>query len=143
LLAEAVAHDLPVWFIDHFQFDNQPLLECFAMLAHTVGRYPTLRTGTLVAGQSYRNPALTAKIASTLQFLTGGRFILGDRGGLEGGRVSRLWLPVPAAKVRIEQLEDAVRIIKGLWSPGPVSFAGEHYQVTEAYNEPRADPRRP
>ncbi|CAA9558646.1 MAG: hypothetical protein AVDCRST_MAG18-889 [uncultured Thermomicrobiales bacterium] len=140
LLAEAVAHDLPVWFIDHFQFDSQPLLECFAMLAHTVGRYPTLRSGTLVAGQSYRNPALTAKIASTLQFLTGGRFILGIGAGWKEDEYHAYGYPYPSAKVRIEQLEDAVRIIKGLWGSGPVSFAGEHYRVMDAYNEPRADP---
>ncbi len=140
LLSEAVKHDLSVWFIDHFQFDSQPLLECFAMLAHTMGRYPTLRSGTLVAGQSYRNPALTAKIASTLQFLTGGRFVLGIGAGWKEDEYRAYGYQYPPAKVRIGELAEAVQIIKGLWGPGPFSFAGEHYQVTGAYNEPRTDP---
>src|SRR5205085_9250943 len=62
LLQAAAEHDLTAWFVDHFQIDDQFLLECFAFLAHTAGRYPGLSTGTLVLGQSYRNPALTAKI---------------------------------------------------------------------------------
>src|SRR5206468_3227236 len=45
LLQKATEHDFSIWMIDHFQFDSQPLLECFAMLAHIVGRYPTLRSG--------------------------------------------------------------------------------------------------
>jgi alkanesulfonate monooxygenase SsuD/methylene tetrahydromethanopterin reductase-like flavin-dependent oxidoreductase (luciferase family) len=110
------------------------------MLAHTAGRYPTLRSGTLVVGQSYRNPALTAKIASTLQFLTGGRFILGIGAGWKEDEYRAYGYPYPPAKVRIAQLDEAIRIIKALWGPGPVSFAGEHYSVAGAYNEPRADP---
>ncbi len=139
LLAEAVKHDLSIWFIDHFQFDDRPLLECFAMLAHTAGRFPTLRSGTLVTGQSYRNPALTAKIASTLQFLTDGRFILGLGAGWKEDEYRAYGYPYPSAKIRIAQLDEAVRIIKALWGPGPASFVGEHYRIDGAYNEPRTD----
>ncbi len=140
LLHEAVTHDLTTWFIDHFQFDSQPLLECFAMLAHTMGRYPTLRSGTLVAGQSYRNPALTAKIASSLQFLTDNKFILGIGAGWKEDEYRAYGYAYPSAKVRIAELAEAVQIIKGLWQPGPLTLAGEHYHVTGAYNEPRGEP---
>src|SRR5439155_1586609 len=58
LLQAAVEHDLTAWFVDHFQIDDQFLLECFAFLAHTAGRYPGLTTGTLVLGQAYRNRTL-------------------------------------------------------------------------------------
>ncbi len=77
LIQAAREHDLSCWVIDHFQMDQQPIMECLTFLAHHAGRAPGLRWGTLVLGQGYRNPALTAKIAVTLQFLTGGRFILG------------------------------------------------------------------
>src|SRR5438270_12628769 len=65
LLQAAVEHDLTAWFVDHFQIDDQFLLECFAFLAHTAGRYPGLRTGTLVLGQAYRDPPLTAQIPAS------------------------------------------------------------------------------
>jgi len=143
LLQKAVAHDFSIWMIDHFQFDSQPLLECFATLAHILGRYPTLRSGTLVVGQGYRNPALTAKIAATLQFLTQGKFILGIGAGWKEDEFRAYGYPYPSAKVRIAQLDEALQIIKGLWGPGPFSFTGEHYHVAEAYNEPRPEPAPP
>lgn len=140
LLNKAVEHNFSVWMIDHFQFGEQPLLECFATLAHLLGRYPTLRSGTLVVGQGYRNPALTAKIAATLQFLTEGKFILGIGAGWKEDEFRAYGYPYPSAKTRIAQLDEALRIIKGMWGPGPFSFTGEHYQVTEAFNEPRPEP---
>lgn len=81
ILAACAAHDLSAWVVDHLQFDDIPLMECLALLAHSAGRAPGVRFGTLVLGQGYRNPALTAKIAATLQFLTGGRFVLGIGAG--------------------------------------------------------------
>ncbi len=143
LLQKATVHDFSIWMIDHFQFDSQPLLECFVTLAHILGRYPMLRSGTLVVGQGYRNPALTAKIAATLQFLTGGKFILGIGAGWKEDEFRAYGYPYPSAKVRIAQLDEALRIIKGMWGPGPFSFAGEYYRVAEAYNEPRPDPTPP
>lgn len=139
LLAVASEHDLTAWFIDHFQFDNQFLLECIAMLAHTAGRFPGLRTGTLVLGQGYRNPALTAKIAATLQYLTG-NFILGIGAGWKEDEYRAYGYPFPPARERIEQLDEAVRIIKALWQAGPATFTGQHYQIANAYCEPRPTP---
>src|SRR4051794_39696434 len=143
LLAEAVARDLTVWFIDHLQFDDLPFLECFALLAHTIGRFPTLRSGTLVLGQGYRNPALTAKIAASLQFLTGGRYILGIGAGWKEDEYRAYGYNFPPARVRIGQLEDAVRICKLMWTGGPVSYQGEYYQINDAYCMPAADPPPP
>jgi alkanesulfonate monooxygenase SsuD/methylene tetrahydromethanopterin reductase-like flavin-dependent oxidoreductase (luciferase family) len=140
LLQAACEHNLTAWFVDHFQIDDQFLLECFAFLAHTAGRYPGLTTGTLVLGQSYRNPALTAKIAASLQYLTGGRFILGIGAGWKEDEYRAYGYPFPPARERIAQLDEAVRIVKALWGAAPVSFAGEHYRIADAYCEPRPDP---
>lgn len=140
LLEVAAAHDLSAWFVDHLQFERQPLLECFAFLAHTAGRWPQLRYGTLVLGQSYRNPALTAKIASSLQFLTGDRFILGIGAGWKEDEYRAYGYPYPPARVRIAQLDEAVRVLKALWHDEPANFAGTHYRIEAAYNEPRAAP---
>src|SRR4029077_9575482 len=129
LLAAATRHDLSCWVIDHFQFDNQTILECFAFLAWHAGRYPGLRWGNLVLGQGYPTPALTAKIAASLQFLTGGRFILGIGAGWKEDEYHSYGSPFPPARVRIEQLDEAVQIIKAMWQGGPATFTGQHYQI--------------
>src|SRR5205807_3013054 len=119
ILAAAREHDLSCWVIDHFQFDQEPIFECFAFLAYHAGQVPGLRWGTLVLGQGYRNPALTAKIAATLQFLTGGRFILGLGAGDSEVEHRAYGYPFPPARVRVSQLEEAATIIRALWRGGP------------------------
>jgi alkanesulfonate monooxygenase SsuD/methylene tetrahydromethanopterin reductase-like flavin-dependent oxidoreductase (luciferase family) len=65
----------------------------------------------------------------------------GGRGRLESGRVPGLRLRLPSAKIRLEQLEEAVVIVKRLWTePGPVSFQGQYYHISDAYCEPRPNP---
>ncbi len=98
LLTAAVEHDLSCWVIDHFQFDAQPILECYAFLAYHAGKFPSLRWGNLVLGQGYRNPALTAKIAASLQFLTGGRYILGIGAGWKEDDYRAYGYPFPSAR---------------------------------------------
>ena len=140
LLQAAAQHDLACWVIDHFQFDAQPILECFAFLAYHSGQHPGLRWGTLVLGQGYRNPGLTAKIAATLQFLTGGRFILGLGAGDAEVEHYAYGYPFPSARVRVEQLDEAAAIIRALWRGGPATFTGAHYHVENAYSIPAPDP---
>lgn len=140
LLDAAAAHDLSCWVIDHFQFDDQPILECFAFIAHLAGRRPGLRWGTLVLGQRYRNPALTAKIAATLQFLTGGRFILGLGAGDAAGEHHAYGYDFPSARARVAQLDEAARIIRALWRGGPATFTGTHYRIADASCIPAPDP---
>ena len=139
-LAEAARLGLTGWFVDHFQFGNRPYLECFAQLAHSAGRFPDLRVGTLVLGVGYRNPALVAKIAATLQLLTGGKLILGIGAGWKEDEYRAYGFPFPAASERIEQLDEAIRIIKALWTEPEVTFSGRHFTVTGAVCEPRPDP---
>ena len=64
LLAAATEHNLSCWVIDHFQFDTQPVLECYAFLASHAGNAPGLRWGNLVLGQGYLNPALPSSARS-------------------------------------------------------------------------------
>jgi alkanesulfonate monooxygenase SsuD/methylene tetrahydromethanopterin reductase-like flavin-dependent oxidoreductase (luciferase family) len=143
LLAAATEYDLSCWVIDHFQFDAQPVLECYAFLAYHAGKYPGLRWGNLVLGQGYRNPALTAKIAASLQFLTGGRYILGIGAGWKEDEYRAYGYDFPPARVRIGQLEDAVQICKLMWTGGPVSYTGEYYRIENAYCMPAPEPPPP
>ena len=140
LLAAAKEHDFSCWVIDHFQFDSQPILECFAFLAFHAGKAPGLRWGNLVLGQGYRNPALTAKIAATLQFLTGGRYILGIGAGWKEDEYRAYGYDFPPARDRIGQLDDALQIIRKLWTGGPVSYEGKFYQIDNARCVPAPEP---
>lgn len=140
LLRAAREHDLSCWVIDHFQFDDQPILECLAFVAYLAGQSPGLRWGTLVLGQGYRNPALTAKIAATLQFLTGGRFVLGLGAGDAEGEHRAYGYPYPTGRVRVAQLDEAARIITALWRGGPATFTGAHYRIEDAYCVPAPEP---
>lgn len=140
ILAACAQYDLSAWVVDHLQFDSVPLLESFSLLAHSAGRQPGVRFGTLVLGQSFRNPALTAKIATSLHFLTGGRFILGIGAGWQEAEYRAYGYPYPAASVRISQLEESVQVIRALWTDSPATFTGAHYAVKDAYCEPLPQP---
>ena len=72
-----------IWAEDHFQWDERPVVEAVTTLTYLAGRHPGMRFGNIVLGQSYRNPALTAKMAATLHMLTGGRVVLGLGAGHE------------------------------------------------------------
>ena len=70
-----------VWVEDHFQWGKRPTLEAITTLTYLAGRHEEMRFGHIVLGQSYRNAALTAKMAANLQLMTKGRFILGIGAG--------------------------------------------------------------
>ena len=127
-----------VWFIDHFA-----VLECWTLTSYLAATFPNLDVGTIVLRQSCRNPALVAKMAATLQLLTGGRFILGiGAGGLEAEYLAYGY-EFPRLSVRIRQLEEAVQIIRRMWTETPASFQGEYYQIENAYCEPMPEPQIP
>jgi alkanesulfonate monooxygenase SsuD/methylene tetrahydromethanopterin reductase-like flavin-dependent oxidoreductase (luciferase family) len=138
-----------VWVDDHllpwanFVAPATPTFECTSTLAFLAAAYPRLDFGTSVLCQSFRHPALTARIGAGLQLLTGGRFILGIGAGWLEREYRAFGHDFPKAAVRVAQLEEAVQIIRVLWTEAPASFAGRFYRVDEAYCEPRPDPAPP
>jgi len=126
-----------VWVEDHVQWGDQATLECLTTLSFLAGEFPSLRFGTLVLGQSYRNPALTAKMAANLQYITGGRFVLGIGAGWKEDEYRAYGYPYPSAKVRAAQMDEAVQIIRALWKEAPATFKGASYQIEDAYCSPR------
>lgn len=137
-----------LWFEDHLQwkahhFDDTtrvemlPTLECMTTAAYYAAQFPALKVGTLVLGQGYRNPALTAKMAANLQFLTKGRFILGIGAGWKADEYRAFGYPFPVARQRVEELEEAVQIIRAMWRGPAASYHGQYYTVHEADCTPR------
>jgi alkanesulfonate monooxygenase SsuD/methylene tetrahydromethanopterin reductase-like flavin-dependent oxidoreductase (luciferase family) len=131
------------WIVDHLQFGDADVLEGFTALTYMAARHPQLRFGHAVLCQSFRNPALLAKMGATLQFISGGRFILGLGAGWHEEEYNAYGYLFPPAGVRVAQLEETVQIIKAMWTEEKTTFAGTHYQVNEARCEPKPDPLPP
>lgn len=132
-----------LWIVDHLQFHDDPLLEAWTTLTYWAALQPQLEIGHLVLCQSFRNPALLAKMAATLQFLSGGRFILGIGAGWYEHEYRAYGFDFPGASRRLVELEETVQIIRALWTQKQATFVGKYYQVVEAYCEPKPDPLPP
>ncbi len=132
-----------VWLEDHFQWDKKPTLEAITTLSYLAGRHPGMRFGHIVLGQSYRNPALTAKMAANLQMMTGGNFVLGLGAGWKEDEYRAYGYPYPSAGRRIDELEEAAQIIKAMWTQSPATFQGKYYSIENAECQPRPDPPIP
>ena len=128
---------------DHFfirgvgQQPQEPRLECFTALAAVAMATKRVKLTQLVACNSFRHPAMTAKIATTIDHISGGRLELGLGAGWFREEYEALSLPYPAPKVRVEQLAEALRLIKMIWSEPVTNFDGKHYRVRGLYAEPK------
>ncbi len=139
-LDRVTGHFDSAWIIDHLQSGNADMLEGFTALTYLAALHPPLKFGHTVLCQSFRNPALLAKMGATLQFLSGGRFILGIGAGWHAEEYRAYGYDFPPARVRVEQLEEALQIIKAIWTEEKATFEGKYYRVIEAYCEPKPDP---
>ena len=130
-----------LWMTDHFDWEGAPTFEAWAAMCFLAARWPQYEIGSSVFGQSYRNPALLAKMGATLQVLSGGRFIMGIGAGWKQDEYAAYGYPFPSAKIRLEELEDTLEILTRLWTePGKVTFQGRHYAIKDASCEPKPDP---
>ena len=122
---------------DHFvaaPFGDQlaPMVALMAAAAAT----RTLRVGTLVLDNDYRHPVLLAKEAATLDLLSGGRFELGIGAGWARDEYERAGMAFDPPGIRVDRLEEAVRVLKGLFAGSVLTFPGHHYSVTELQSFP-------
>ena len=132
-----------LWVEDHLQLGETATHECMTTLSYFAGEFPQFRVGALVLCQSYRNPALTAKMAANLQLLSGGRFILGLGAGWKEDEYHAYGYPFPDTKTRLEELEEAAIIMKAMWTSSPSTYVGKHYSIHDAYCEPQPNPSIP
>jgi alkanesulfonate monooxygenase SsuD/methylene tetrahydromethanopterin reductase-like flavin-dependent oxidoreductase (luciferase family) len=132
-----------VWMSDHlvpgarWAPPHWDTLECITALVHFASLYPGYRYGQIVLGNSYRPPALLAKSIATLCALTRARVVLGIGAGWMESEYRMYGYPYPPPRVRMEQLEDAVHILRALWTERPATYLGRHLRVDGAYAEPR------
>ncbi len=138
-----------VWVADHFfpwmaSLDQRlDVFEAWTTIAFLLGRFKKVQLGSIVLSQSYRPPALLAKSAATLQELSGGRLILGIGAGWKENEYLAYGYDYPSAATRIAQLEEAVRVIRAMWTQSSPSFHGKYYNIEAAYSCPKPDPMIP
>ncbi|MCX4766903.1 LLM class F420-dependent oxidoreductase [Streptomyces sp. NBC_01275] len=109
-----------------------PMLEAYTTLAYLAAHTSTVRLGALVTGVTYRHPGLLAKIATTLDVLSGGRASLGVGAAWYDREHEGLGVAFPSTAERFERLEETLRICLQMWDPdhdGP--FEGRHYRLAE------------
>ncbi len=131
-----------VWFADHFAMQNEPgaevrgVWECWTMMAGiaaaTAGS--PIQIGALVACTGYRNPAVIAKMAESIDEISDGRFILGVGAGWHQFEYDMFGLPFDH---RVSRFEEAMGIIHPMLREGRADLQGTYYQVREAVNQPR------
>jgi F420-dependent oxidoreductase-like protein len=132
-----------VWVMDHFfqlpsmGGPDQPMLEAYTLLGALAARTQRVQLGTLVTGVTYRNPAILAKIVTTLDVISGGRAILGIGGAWYDVEHQGLGVDYPSDRVRLDMLEEAVQVCRAMFTGDDVSFSGTHYRIDHARNLPR------
>ena len=137
------------WVTDHmlpwarWQAVETPVIECWTTLSFLASRYPQLRWGTLVLCQSYRNPALLAKMVANLCAFIPGKVIFGIGAGWKEDEYRAYGWDFPRPAVRIRQLEETVEIAKRLWTADNVTYEGQYYSVRGAHLNPKPDPLPP
>ena len=138
--AEATGWD-GLWYADHFMPNapdtSAPWPEAWTTLTGVGALVPRLRLGTLVTGNTYRHPAVLAKMAATLDHMTGGRVVLGLGSGWQENEHRQYGIPFYTVRERLERLDEACAVIKALFSESKASFDGRFYQLEDASLEPK------
>ncbi|MEA2686554.1 MAG: hypothetical protein QOE93_1749 [Actinomycetota bacterium] len=145
--AEASGFD-SVWVMDHlYQIGNivgprtDRMLEAYTLLGGIAARTSRVNLGALVTGVTYRNPALLAKIVTTLDIVSRGRAVLGLGAAWNEDEHRSLGFRFPPAGERLRRLEEALQICRAMFREDEPSFEGRHYRIDHALNHPR--PVRP
>jgi len=130
------------WTFDHFYpiFSDStgPCLEGWITLTALAQATSRLRVGVLVTGNVYRHPAVLAKMAATLDVVSDGRLELGIGAGWNEEECTAYGIDLPPLRERFDRFDEALEVIVGLLTNETTTFAGQHYQLTEARSEPKA-----
>ena len=141
-----------IWLFDHFHTVPRPTdeitFESFTALSALAAQTQRVRLGQIVICNGFRNPALTAKMAGTLDVISGGRYELGIGAGWKRDEWNAYGYGFPGTRERLAMLEDALEVISRMLSGGPhehATYDGEHASVANAINLPKGlqQPRLP
>jgi F420-dependent oxidoreductase-like protein len=132
-----------IWVMDHlYQIEmvgpkEDPMLEAYTLLSALAARTKTAGLGTMVTGVTYRNPALLAKIVTTLDVISAGRAILGIGAAWNDDEHAGYGYDFPSAGERLDRLEEALQIVRAMFTEQTPTFEGRHYRVAQVLNNPK------
>jgi F420-dependent oxidoreductase-like protein len=130
-----------IWYADHFMPNAKntsvPWPEAWTTLAALGAQVPRIRLGTLVSGNTYRHPAVLAKMAATLDHITGGRVVLGLGSGWQENEHRQYGIEFYSVNERLARLAEACAVIKALFTQTSANFNGEYYRLSGATLEPK------
>jgi F420-dependent oxidoreductase-like protein len=138
-----------LWLYDHFLWDDpvtpdgpyrdsspSPVIECFVGLAALAAITSRIRLGQLVLGVPYRNPALVAKMATSLDLISHGRSILGLGAAWHAREFAAYGWDFEELGTRMGRLEEAIQVVLAMWREPSPSFNGQYYRLDNALNDP-------
>ncbi|WP_415383530.1 LLM class flavin-dependent oxidoreductase [Halosimplex sp. TS25] len=127
-----------LWAPDHFMLGpKHQEYEVWTLLSALAERTDDMELGPLVGSVTYRNPALLAKMATTVDILSEGNLRVGLGAGWHDEEHRAYDFDYPEIETRIEMLEETIRVLKAMFTEAEPTFQGEHYQIENAYNEPK------
>ena len=130
-----------LWVSDHlFLNDTSSTTDCFeawTLLAALTQITERVRLGALVTCQSYRNPALLAKMAASVDVMSGGRLEFGIGAGWKELEYRAYGYEFPPAGVRVDQLVDTIEICRRMWTEEKATYEGKHYRISDAQCSPK------
>jgi alkanesulfonate monooxygenase SsuD/methylene tetrahydromethanopterin reductase-like flavin-dependent oxidoreductase (luciferase family) len=129
-----------IWVSDHLMTAEPFRMDVWTQLTWIAARYPGPLLGTIVLANSFRHPPLMAKMAASLQAFSRGRLVLGYGAGWLEREYRAYGYEFPPTRVRIEQMVEAIQLMRRMWTSSPASFSGTYYHVQDAFCEPRPDP---
>jgi F420-dependent oxidoreductase-like protein len=125
-------------FLPYYSPNNEGnFFECFTLLSALAAVTNRVKVGQVVTCNSYRNPAILAKILSTLDVISKGRVELGIGAGWHKEEYIQYGYDFPSALTRIEQLEESISVIKSMWTQERATFKGKYYSVNDAICNPK------
>lgn len=138
--AEATGWD-GLWLADHFMPNakdtSTPWPEAWTTLSAIAANVPRLRLGTLVTGNTYRHPAVLAKMAATVDHISAGRVVLGIGSGWQENEHAQYGIEFDTVGGRLARLDEACTVIRTLFTEPRGNFSGTYYQLENASLEPK------
>ena len=126
---------------DHFMPNTKEregaMLESWSTLSALAALVPRMRIGTIVLGNTYRHPAVVAKMAAQVDIISGGRLILGMGAGWQQNEHEAYGIPFYTVRERLERLDEACEVLKALFTQKRADYKGRFYQLSDAPLDPK------
>jgi F420-dependent oxidoreductase-like protein len=130
-----------IWVYDHFHthpvLTQESTFEAWTLMAALAAVTTRARLGQMCTCALYRPPSMLAKIASSIDVISGGRLDVGIGAGWSRGEFEAYGYRFPSDRERLDMLEEAVQVLLAMWTEDEASFSGDHYTVERAINRPK------